>query len=80
MEASFYLIAYCCALRGEEGPSVNLYGIAVHWADGETHRLKHVVVALLGRFKGEIGKNYHLMPVLDVKSGTLNPENGLGAS
>ncbi len=41
MEASLYLIGFCCALRGEEIPLANLYGVAVHWAEAENHRLKH---------------------------------------
>lgn len=51
-EASFYLIAFCCALRGEEVPMVDLYGTVKHWEAGEESEMKHLVVPLLGRFKG----------------------------
>jgi hypothetical protein len=50
MEGAFYLIAYCCALRGEEVPKADLAGILRHWEAGGSHPQKHVVVALLGRF------------------------------
>jgi hypothetical protein len=36
-----FLIGFCCALRGEEIPLASLYGVAVHWAEAENHRLKH---------------------------------------
>ncbi len=29
---------------------VDLYGILLHWGEGETNRIKHDVVAVLGRF------------------------------
>jgi hypothetical protein len=35
MEGSFYLIAFFCALRGEEIPLADLYGILWHWEAGE---------------------------------------------
>jgi len=63
MEVSFYLVGFFCALRGEEIPLTDLFGTRTHWDAGESHSTKHVVVALLGRFKGETGKNYHLMSI-----------------
>jgi hypothetical protein len=62
MEASFYLVGFCCALRGGEIPLTDLFGTRTHWDAGESHSTKHVVVVLLGRFKGETGENYNLMP------------------
>jgi hypothetical protein len=78
MEGSFYAIAYCCALRGEEVPLSDLYGIASHWKVAQGHPTKHVVVALLGRFKGETGENYHLMPIVDVTTHCLEPGKWIG--
>ncbi len=64
MEGAYYAIAYCCALRGEELPLVDLAGIRKHWSTSTTSSTPHVTVALLGRFKGETGENYHLMPIV----------------
>jgi hypothetical protein len=50
MEASFYLIAYCCALRGEEIQMTDLFGMLKLWEAGEKAEMKRVVVPLLGRF------------------------------
>jgi hypothetical protein len=33
-EASFYIIAFCCTLRGEEVPLVDLEGLLKHWELG----------------------------------------------
>ncbi len=64
-------------LRGEEVPLMDLAGTRNHFsravhtgpnADGEC--MAHVVIALLGRFKGETGEKYHYMvSVLRTKSG-----------
>lgn len=78
MEGAFYLIAYCCALRGEEMQMTDLYGILRHWDEGDRCELKHVVVALLGRFKGETGENYHLLCIADVTSHGLEPRKWIG--
>jgi hypothetical protein len=78
MEGAFYLIAFCCALRGEEIPLADLYGILCHWEDGEQNEDKHVVVALLGQFKGEIRENYHLLCIVDVTSHGLEPCKWIG--
>ena len=71
IEGSFYLIAFCGALRGEELPMVNLTGVFKHWDEGLTDpRRPHVVIALLGRFKNEVGEKYHLIPLAaETKSG-----------
>ncbi len=69
-EGCFYLIAFCGALQGEEVQMANLFGIAKHWDAGGRHRTPHVIIALLGCFKSEIGERYHLIPLVAVtKSG-----------
>ena len=45
---AFYLIAFCCALYGEEVPMTNLTGMVKHWNAGGFSASPHVVVALLG--------------------------------
>jgi hypothetical protein len=72
-EAAFYVIAFCCALRGEEVPLADLNGILKHWTSSVTAHPPHIVIALLGRFKGELGENYHLLPIVPVtRSGIDN--------
>lgn len=78
MEGAFYLIAFCCALHGEEVPLTDLYGVSAHWEAGQTNPTKHVVVALLGRFKGETGESYHVMPLVDVTDRGLEPRKWIG--
>ena len=71
LEGSFYLIAFCAALRGEEVTMVNLTGVIKHWHDGVSDPSRpHVVIALLGRLKNEVGERYHLVPLAaETKSG-----------
>jgi len=64
VEGSFYLIAFCCALWGEEVPLVDLFGVRKHREEGASHPLKQVVIALLGWFKGKTRENYHLMCIV----------------
>jgi hypothetical protein len=78
MEGSFYLVGFCCALRGEEIPLTDLFGTRTHWDAGESHSTKHVVVALLGKFKGETGESYHLMPIMAVTNRGLEPRKWIG--
>jgi hypothetical protein len=56
----------------------DLFGTRTHWDAGESHSTKYVVVALLGRFKGETGENYHLMPIAAVTNQGLEPRKWIG--
>jgi len=79
LEASFYLIAYTLALRGEEVPLAKIKGIRRHWNQGLTHpTIPHITIALLGRFKNEIGESYHLMPVVASTPRGLEPKKWVG--
>ncbi len=55
-EGAFYLIAYCCALRGEEIPMSDLFEIRKHWTESGRHEQPHVVVVILGGSKAKQGK------------------------
>lgn len=45
-------------------PMVNFAGVLKHWYEGVTDSKRpHVVIALLGRFKNEVGEKYHLIPL-----------------
>lgn len=47
-EGAFYVIAFSCALRGEEVPLADLTGILKHWERSCTNAILHIMVALLG--------------------------------
>ena len=72
--ALFALIAFCCALRGEEVPLVHLDGIVRHWDEAVNHPVHpHIVIALMGRFKNEVSEKYHLMPLVVRTRSGLEP-------
>eukprot|EP00957_Ditylum_brightwellii_P137321 10468990-Ditylum_brightwellii.AAC.2 len=54
------------ALRGNEGLMMDTQGLIQHKNDGkfeEKEDLKHVIIPLLGEFKGEQGERWHLLMV-----------------
>jgi hypothetical protein len=72
-EGAFYVISFSCALRGEEVPLTDLCGILKHWVKGCSSDPPRIIIALLGRFKGELGENYHLLPIVtQTRSGINN--------
>lgn len=78
MEGAFYVIAFSCALRGEEVPLADLYGIQKHWEAGVNHSPPHITIALLGRFKGETGENYHLLPIVPITRSGIDNKRWIG--
>ncbi len=72
-EAAFYLIAFCGGLRGEEVPLANLAGILKYWEAGGLAKSPHITITLLGRFKGEMGEQYHKLPLAAVTNSGLKP-------
>ena len=62
------IVGFMLSLRGEEVPLVSLTGLIDYWAEGRkpTDDLPpHVMIPLQGRFKGEQGTRWHLVPILD---------------
>ena len=57
---------------------MDLHGILKHWEASTTFNPPHIVVAILGRFKGEIGKNYHLLPIATVTSSGIDNKLCIG--
>jgi hypothetical protein len=67
-------LSYVLGLRGEELPLMDLAGTRLSSAKEKVHpKTTDGVVALLGRFKNEISKNYHLMPVPMATNSGLKP-------
>ncbi len=84
--ALFSVVAYVVGLQGEEVLLMDLAGSRNHFTravrkgpNAEGTSLAHVVIALLGRFKGEKGEKYHYMVlVIKTKSG-LMPAKWIGS-
>jgi hypothetical protein len=52
---------WLCELRGEEIMKVDLGGLIKYLESGRNHATcPHLIVALLGRLKGETGERYHI--------------------
>jgi hypothetical protein len=63
--AIFLVAAYGLGLRGEEVVKLDVAGFLTYFEAGRDHRtLPHVMVTLLGRFKGETGERWHLLPIV----------------
>jgi hypothetical protein len=71
--ALFCIVAFCCALRGEEVPLMSLTGTVMHWEEALAHKTPHVVVALLGKFKTLNSVKYHIMPLVLKTATGLKP-------
>lgn len=56
MLGSFLLIGFCDALRGNEVFLVERSSLISFEKQGKNHRRPHVVIPLMGRFKGETGE------------------------
>jgi hypothetical protein len=61
---AFSAIAFCASFRGCEAFMVDLRGLIKHQQDLlRMAKHDHVVIPLLGRFKGEMNSRYHLIPL-----------------
>jgi hypothetical protein len=72
VEIAFFLFAgFCLGLRGEEVVKLDISGFLTYFEAGRDHPVhSHVMVPLLGRFKGETGERWHLLPIVwKTKSG-----------
>ncbi len=62
--AAFLVCGYTGGLRGEETMLLSLHGLSLHLEEGlQNGKQPHVPITLLGRFKGETGNRYHIIPV-----------------
>lgn len=60
---AYALIAFCGSFRGSEVFLTDLHGLRKGMEDTKTFGRDHVVIPLLGRFKGEQNSRYHLSPL-----------------
>ena len=73
--ASYLVVCFCASLRGNEGFMLDLSPIRVHLTLGvnDPDGLEHVVICLLGRFKGETNTRWHMILLASVTASGLNP-------
>ena len=63
--AMFLIAGFCLGLRGEEVVEMDIAGFLTYYEAGRSHLAHpHVMVPLLGRFKGETGERWHLLPIV----------------
>ena len=61
---AYVAVTYTASLRGHEMFMMDLAGVCKYIRVGQDHvELPHVIVVLLGWFKGETGEKYHLIPL-----------------
>jgi hypothetical protein len=58
---AYSLIAFCGSFRGNEVFLTDLYGLRKYCFELATE--DHVIIPLLGKFKGEVNARYHLAPL-----------------
>lgn len=70
--SSFLLLMYCMAFRGFKVPMTDLHGLWAYRELGAFGKVPHIIVLILGRFKGEDTWEYcHLMPVINVMASKM---------
>jgi hypothetical protein len=76
---AYSLLYYVASLRGNEGFLLDLYGLRLYLQEGKSlpANKAHVVAPLLGRFKNELGKRYHLILIAENTASGLRPRKWL---
>jgi hypothetical protein len=66
VEIAFFLVmTFCLGLRGEEVVKLDIAGFLTYFESAKNHsEHPHVMVPLQGRFKGETGERWHLLPIV----------------
>jgi hypothetical protein len=59
----YILAEYCGDLRGEEVPLLSLTGLLQFWNESLKHSPPYIMLTLHGKFKGETGSRWHLLPI-----------------
>lgn len=63
--AFFLVVAFGLGLRGEEVVKADVAGFLTYFDAGRDHATHpHVMIPLQGRFKGETGERWHLLPIV----------------
>jgi hypothetical protein len=63
--AMFLITGFGLGLRGEEIVKMDVAGFLTYFEAGQDHQAHlNVMIPLLGRFKGETGERWHLLPIV----------------
>ena len=69
MAGVYFVTVYGSSLRGNEGFMMDAQGLCNHISVGaRDDKVPHVLVPLLGKFKGECGERLHVLPMASVTS------------
>jgi hypothetical protein len=68
---AYSIIAFCGSFRGSEVFLMDLHGLRKQLEATQSQGRDHVVIPLLGRFKGEQNSRYHLAPLAAVTTSGL---------
>jgi hypothetical protein len=68
---AYSIIAFCGSFRGSEVFLTDLHGLSKHQEETQRQNRDHVIIPLLGCFKGEQNSRYHLAPLASVTSSGL---------
>jgi hypothetical protein len=74
---AYAITAFCGSFRGPEVYLVDLHGLRKYLLQSPELAQDHVIVPLLGRFKGETGERYHLTPLASETSSGLKVKEWL---
>ena len=76
---AYSIITFCGSFRGAEVLMVDLYGLKkYHEESPRAGSVDFVVIPLLGRFKNEIGTQYHLTPMAARTNSGLDVRGWIG--
>lgn len=64
MLGSYISIGFCDALRGNKVFLVEVMSLCKYYYEGECQSQRHIVVLIMGPFKGETGEHNHVMQIL----------------
>ena len=72
---AYAVVCYVTSLRGVEGFLLDLDGLNRYW---EPDRKDYIVIALLGKIKGESNDAAHLIPCVPITSSGINTREIIG--
>lgn len=68
---AYSVIAFCGSFRGPEVFLTDLHGLRKYLTETKELGRDHVIIPLLGRFKGEMNSRYHLAPLASITDSGL---------
>ena len=83
MGLGYTVISFFASLRGSEGLKVDYNTLMKYWEKGTDNSISvsntppHVIIPIIGRFKGEHGERCHLLPLSNVTKSGIHIRNTL---